>query len=236
MVNIKRCRTPLIILAACSALFGCAQWRGQWAHWNYDPPGVLKSGSVTQEAQPRPRKLIILMYGFFNSEAPNKFDPEEIAYAGMRFSEAHATISERVRKLEWEGPMRVLSWAETEELLNLPPSEAERALVLLALAVLDRTVQTGRLPVEQVVKLKAPIVPPKGWGRADRVLAIVGLETVRRPNPRGFLTSVLGCFWFSGDTSYLGVLVARYDISKFGTTAGFADTASDNCVRMSSDK
>lgn len=238
-MKIERWKTPLIILAVGSALFGCAQWRGQWKDWTSGQPLVLKSGGVTQEAQPQPRKLVILMYGFFNSEASDKFEPAEIAYAGMRFSKAHATISEQAGALEWEGSMRVLSWAETEDLFNRSLSETERALIssrlLAALDVLDRTVQTRKLPVETVGTLKAPYLPPQGWGQADRILTVIGLETVRRPNPGGFLTSVLGCFWFSGDTSYLGAIIVRYDFDKFGT-AELAATASGKCLRVSSGK
>ena len=103
-----------------------------------------------------------------------------------------------------------------------------------ALAVLDTIVQSGKLPVDEAIKLKAPYIPLQGWGEPDRVLTIVGLEAVRRANPKG-LSSVLGCFWFAGEASYVRMFAVPYDFGNFGT-ADLADSVARNCFRLSGER
>ena len=97
---------------------------------------------------------------------------------------------------------------------------------------MDKATQEGGLPpVDDLLELEAPVLLPDGWSASDRVLAVVGLETVYRPDPRGVVL-VLGCFWFSGDESYLGFLPAAYDFAT-NDTGKFAALVSDRCFRFS---
>jgi hypothetical protein len=186
------------------------------------------------EVDTSPPKLIILIYGFFKSEDSEKFDPKRLRYGLLDLREAHDAIVEKARSLDWLGSIHVLSWAESIAVVDRPFSEAERVLLRNrrsdALDVLDSAVHARQVPVEKAVKLKAPFIRSEAWRAEDRILAIVGLETVRRPDRRA-PTAFLGCFWFSGEASYLDLLVAPYDATEFGT-AELAATVSNRCFRL----
>jgi hypothetical protein len=200
---------------------------------------VALSCAASREPNPgshedSPRKVVILMYGFFNSESRERFAPEPITYAFLSLREAHDSIAADAKMLAWSGSVHVLSWAESGAMMDAYAAadrEVVRSRLLEALVALDEAVQLREVPVKKAVNLKAPFIAPLGWGADDRVLVVVGLETVRRPNPRG-ITSVLGCFWFSGEGSYLGVLVPAYDFTAL-RTSDLAATVTGKCFQVS---
>ena len=182
-----------------------------------------------------PLKLAVLMFGFFNSENRTAFDPKPIRYAVVNLKEAHGALVERAQGLRSEQPIKVLSWSETGSLFEAPASDdvgPTYARLRKTLDVLDFVVQQRKLPKQDLVQLRLPISLPRGWGAEDRILMIVGLETGRRPDPKG-LTSVLGCFWFDGTGSYVAFAAVPYDFTNFGT--GEFATASEQCFRFSSE-
>ena len=182
-----------------------------------------------------PRKLVVLLYGFFESDNARKFAPQRARQGYVDLQEAHDAIVARARSLDWSEPFRVLSWAESVALVDREYSEAELGLLEVrrrdALEVLDSAAQRRGARREKPAGLKAPFLPPREWQADDRVLAILGLETVRRPDPKA-VTSVLGCFWFSGDGTYRDLLVTAYNPSRLGTVE-FAAAVSDACFRAS---
>ena len=205
------------VLAAALIAVSCA---------SSEPPGTRAP------APPEKRKVAILMHGFFNSEDQSRFDPRPIRYAYVDLEAVHRTISDEAYSQPWRSPVRVLSWEETTSLLEASDSRVVRSRLGAALEAMDRAAQEGGVPpVDDLLELEAPVLLPDGWAASDRVLTVVGLETVYRRDPRGVVL-VLVWFWFSGDESYLGFLPAAYDFAT-NDTDRFAALAADRCFRFS---
>ena len=128
----------------------------------------------------------------------------------MNSKEAHAELAAAARRLD-DAPSSVLSWSETDEIADRVSSSEEMDLlgrrIQSALSVLDTYSRDAEGARSREKQLQAAFPPSAGWGTSDRIMEVLGLETGgRRSRSRG-LTSVLGCFWFSGDGSYLGGVV-----------------------------
>ena len=193
------------------------------------------AGRSSPERDGSPRKLVVLLYGFFESDDARQFAPERARQGYVDLQQAHDAIVGRARSLDWAEPFRVLSWAESVALVDREYSEAELGLLELrrrdALEVLDAAAQIRGASREEPTGLKAPFLPSSEWRTDDRVLAVLGLETLRRPDPKA-VTSVVGCFWFSGDGAYRDLRVSAYQPTRLGTLE-FAAAASDACFRAS---
>jgi hypothetical protein len=177
------------------------------------------------------RQVAVLLYGFFNSETRERFDPKPIRYVSVNLEDAHRAIAEKARALPWPTPVQVLSWQATEPLLESRYSgRGVNDTLRAALDVLDGVAKRRTLPEQQLVRLRAPARLPAGWGAEDRVLVIVGLEIAGQPNAAA-VTSVLGCFWFAGDGSYMAFVAAPYDSTYFATSD--VVSISDRCFHLS---
>lgn len=210
------------------------RWVGAWVCGLV----VLSCGWASRSSPDRdgsPRKLAVLLYGFFESDNARQFAPERARRGYVDLQKAHDAIVGRARSLDWAEPFRVLSWAESVALVDREYSEAELGLLEVrrrdALEVLDAAAQIRGASREEPTGLKAPFLPSGEWRADDRVLAVLGLETLRRPDPKA-VTSVVGCFWFSGDGAYRDLRVSAYHPTQLGTLE-FAAAASDACFRAS---
>lgn len=185
----------------------------------------------SDSAKPQSIKVMVGLLGFFNAENPEQFKPTPINYVTVRLQDAHSAIVDHIKTVDTTNAVQVASWEETLA-SGKPPTkqlrDSARARAVAMLGVVDAVVQTGEVPEEQAIKLKLPAQPPANWNDEDRILTVVGLETVRRPKSRG-ITSALGCVWFSGKGNYLALKITAYDFTQFNTQK-LADTVTKECL------
>jgi hypothetical protein len=178
---------------------------------------------------------VVLLYGFFESDDAREFAPERSRQGYVDLRQAHDAIVAKARSLDQTEPFRVLSWAESVALVDREYSEAELGLLEVrrrdVLEALDAAAQRRGPPRKEPAGLKAPFLPPAEWRSDDRVLAVLGLQTLRRPDPKA-VTSLVGCFWFSGDGTYRDLDVRAYRPARLGTQE-FAAAVFDACFRAS---
>ncbi len=189
-------------------------------------------GPAPEQSVPDGMRVAVLTFGFFSSESLHRFDATPIEYAGMDLDAAQRAITDEAVTLPWGRPVHGLSLAEIRPYVDATdPNDTQiRERILEALAVMDAVAQTDEVPAERAVALKPPMRVPDEWTEADRVLVVLGLETRRRPSAQG-ITSLIGCFWFSGESEYYAFLAASYDFSNFGTES-FIATAKETCFRV----
>ena len=203
------------------------------------PSGPAEQPREEREANvPEKGKLAILLLGFYNNEKRDAFKPDSIVYASVNPKEAHSQLVAAARGLD-DNPRVVLSWSETDALADRVSSSEEMDLVgtriQSALSVLDAYANGAQDARSREKQLQAAFPPSAKWGANDRIVEVLGLETVvRRSRSRG-LSSVLGCFWFSGAGSYLGGVVEPYDFSHFSTRDMVHLVTTDVSVRPSQD-
>jgi hypothetical protein len=177
--------------------------------------GDDRAVAVAPDVRPR---VALLLYGFFNSDDPGKFAPQPIEYVEVDLDQAHERLIPRLGQSGFRRAVRPLSQAETKELStqsSVPRPEARQRL-RAALDVLDAMANEAPAPAETLRELRSPVVFP-GWGPADRVLVVVGLETPLRDGTDRGLRSLVGCFWFGGDGRSLTFVPAPYDFRLFDT-------------------
>jgi hypothetical protein len=170
-----------------------------------------------------PHRFYIVLAGFFNSEAPEGFAPEPIAYPVVDLNSVYEYLRKLARQYPPTSACETLSAEKAEAFQKAQLKSKDREAILdrvdAILRVMDEVNQEDAAAAEHVRALRAPFPASDLLRPDDLMLFVVGLESPRRHGDPHVLSAVLGTFWFHGDGANVGSLIKPYNFARLDTDA-----------------